>query len=71
MQGALRAGPNATPPLNMKHALIFNGAFAMVAAAFVVPLKGKQDRRRLDEERQRALNSSDRKAEEGSTPAPA
>lgn len=70
MQGALRASPDATPPLNMRRALIFNGVFAMVAAAFVVPLKGKQDRRRIDEERQRALNSSDRKAEEGSTPVP-
>lgn len=37
----------------MHRALIFNGVIAMVAVAFILPLQGKQDRKRLDEEKMR------------------
>ncbi|RXW22995.1 hypothetical protein EST38_g2878 [Candolleomyces aberdarensis] len=50
-QQALRAGPDAQPPLNMKRALIFNGVFCMVAAATVLLLKGEQNRKKVDEEK--------------------
>jgi len=42
----------------MHRALIFNGVIAMVTVAFVLPLQGKQDRKRLDEEKMRELESS-------------
>jgi len=47
---ALRASPDANPPLNMRRALIFNGAFIMASASFVFFLRGKQARRELDEQ---------------------
>ncbi|KAK0461336.1 major facilitator superfamily domain-containing protein [Desarmillaria tabescens] len=46
---ALRAGPDAEPPLNMRRALIFNGAFVLAAASFVALLQGKQVRKDMDE----------------------
>jgi len=48
-ESALRAGPNAKPPLNMRNALIFNGTFVCVVSALVIGLKGKQTRRERDE----------------------
>jgi len=51
VQGALRAGPDAHPPLNMHNALIFNAAFVLVGACLVFGIKGKQARRALDEEK--------------------
>lgn len=48
-EGALRAGPDASPPLNMKQATIFNGVFIFVTSAFVMALKGDQRRRHADE----------------------
>ena len=51
METALRAGPNANPPLNMRRSLIFNGVFVMCAAACVFFIRGKQRRRQLDEEK--------------------
>ncbi len=42
----------------MQRALIFNGVIAMVAVAFTLPLQGKQDRKRLDEEKMREWESS-------------
>ncbi|KDQ57437.1 hypothetical protein JAAARDRAFT_35153 [Jaapia argillacea MUCL 33604] len=52
VQGALRAGPNAKPPLNMKAALIFNAAFICVSVAFITVFRGKQARRERDEQEQ-------------------
>ncbi|EPQ51930.1 MFS general substrate transporter [Gloeophyllum trabeum ATCC 11539] len=49
-EGALRAGPDANPPYNMRRALIFNGAFVWGAIAFGIPFKGQQTRRALDEQ---------------------
>lgn len=48
VNSALRAGPDANPPLNMRRALIFQGAFLAVACASVFPLRGKQARRERD-----------------------
>ncbi|KAJ7036834.1 major facilitator superfamily domain-containing protein [Mycena alexandri] len=53
VQGALRAGPNQNPPLNMHRALIFNGAFVLAASASVFALRGKQVRKELDEQMHR------------------
>ncbi|KAK2467889.1 hypothetical protein APHAL10511_000184 [Amanita phalloides] len=49
VEQALRASPNASPPLNMRRALIFNAAVATVAAFIALPMRGRQDRKRLDE----------------------
>jgi hypothetical protein len=48
---ALRASPDANPPLNMRQALIFNGAFITASAFFIVFISGKQARRELDEQK--------------------
>jgi MFS transporter, FLVCR family, MFS-domain-containing protein 7 len=48
-QGALRAGPNASPPLNMHKAIIFNGVFIAVPCMLVFFLRGKQARKEMDE----------------------
>ncbi|KAL0956303.1 hypothetical protein HGRIS_002460 [Hohenbuehelia grisea] len=50
-QGALRAGPDAAPPLNMHKALIFNGAFLMGSAALIFLVEGKMTRKARDEEK--------------------
>ncbi|KAJ7647381.1 major facilitator superfamily domain-containing protein [Roridomyces roridus] len=52
VEGALRAGHNADPPLNMHRALMFNGILVFVSAAFVLFIKGKQTRKQVDQERQ-------------------
>jgi hypothetical protein len=54
-QQALRAGPDASPPNNMRHALIFDGAFAMATGALIFLMKGSQERKRLDEEMAKEL----------------
>ena len=51
MQGALRAGPNANPPLNMRRALIFNGVVVMSCSSFVFLIQGRQARKELDEQK--------------------
>ncbi|KAG6850973.1 hypothetical protein H0H93_005842 [Arthromyces matolae] len=58
VQGALRAGPDANPPLNMRRSLIFNGTFMMIAAASVFALRGRQVRKELDEEKQRGYENT-------------
>ncbi|EMD35040.1 hypothetical protein CERSUDRAFT_96955 [Gelatoporia subvermispora B] len=49
VEGALRAGPDASPPRNMKRALIFQGTIVCVGAAFIFLFQGKQARRENDE----------------------
>jgi len=49
VEGALRAGPGASPPLNMRKALIFNGAIIFASALTVFFIRGKQVRKELDE----------------------
>ncbi|KAH8101314.1 major facilitator superfamily domain-containing protein [Cristinia sonorae] len=49
INGALRAGADANPPLNMHRALIFQGTVICVCTVSVVFLTGKQVRRERDE----------------------
>jgi len=51
VMNALRAGPDADPPLNMKRALIFNAAFIAGTALLSIPFTGAQTRRKLDEQK--------------------
>ncbi|KAM5538876.1 hypothetical protein V8D89_007598 [Ganoderma adspersum] len=51
VEGALRAGPNANPPYNMHHAIIFQGVLGMAVVASVYLLEGKQTRRAQDEDK--------------------
>jgi len=51
VEGALRAGPGANPPLNMRRALIFNGAIVMATSVSVFFLRGQQTRKQLDQQR--------------------
>ena len=64
VEGALRAGEDAHPALNMHRAFIFQGALVTSVVAFVYLLEGKQTRRNLDEEKReeadRALNLESR-----------
>ncbi|TDL20024.1 MFS general substrate transporter [Rickenella mellea] len=48
VEAALRAGVDARPPQNMHRALIFQGAFVVVACSTVLLLRGKQRRREMD-----------------------
>lgn len=48
MEGALRAPTTANPPLNMRRALIFSGAFIMVGCSTIFFIRGKQARREMD-----------------------
>ena len=48
-ESALKAGPDAHPPLNMRNALIFNTAIVWAVAFLNLGLKGKQSRRERDE----------------------
>ncbi|OBZ74517.1 Major facilitator superfamily domain-containing protein 7 [Grifola frondosa] len=50
-EGALRAGPDASPPYNMRRAIIFQGVVVCAAVAFVYLLEGRQCRREQDEQR--------------------
>ncbi|KAJ7084336.1 major facilitator superfamily domain-containing protein [Mycena belliarum] len=47
-EGALRAGPDANPPLNMRRALILSGTTVMISSVFVLFLQGKQTRKQID-----------------------
>jgi len=49
--GALRAGPDAHPPLNLLKALIFLGVFAMAICSLIFLLRGEQKRKMMDEEK--------------------
>jgi len=51
VEGALRASESASPPKNMRRALIFQGSFLCAIVSSVVLIKGKQRRRELDEMR--------------------
>ncbi|KAJ7449413.1 hypothetical protein B0H11DRAFT_2332146 [Mycena galericulata] len=51
-EGALRASPNAKPPLNMHRALVLNGSVAMSTYAIIFFLRGKQTRKRVDQDKQ-------------------
>ncbi|KAJ7901776.1 major facilitator superfamily domain-containing protein [Mycena olivaceomarginata] len=53
VEGALRAGPNANPPLNMRNALIFNGVVVMATSSSIFFLRGRQTRKQLDQEKRR------------------
>jgi hypothetical protein len=48
VDGALRAPPTASPPLNMRNALIFNGAFIMALSLPSFFIRGTQVRREND-----------------------
>ncbi|KAF9649531.1 MFS general substrate transporter [Thelephora ganbajun] len=48
-ESALRAGPGAKPPFNMRNALIFHAVIICVVSLLVFGLKGKQNRRERDE----------------------
>ncbi|KAI0370892.1 MFS general substrate transporter [Pilatotrama ljubarskyi] len=49
-EGALRAGPDANPPLNMHRAEILQGALVAGVIVFIYLVEGKQTRRARDEE---------------------
>jgi FLVCR family MFS transporter 7 len=49
----MKAGPVASPPDNMRRALIFQGSFICAAVAFGVVLRGEQKRRKQDEAQQK------------------
>ena len=49
VEDALRAGPDANPPLNMHRAFIFQGALVCGTVASSVALRGRQARREMDE----------------------
>jgi len=55
VEGALAAGPNASPPLNMRRASIFTAVFACAASALVILFfRGLPDSRRsMDAARER------------------
>jgi MFS transporter, FLVCR family, MFS-domain-containing protein 7 len=58
VQGALRAGKNANPPLNMHKALIFTGVVVVACSSLVFVVQGKQARKELDEEKHRAQDTT-------------
>jgi FLVCR family MFS transporter 7 len=49
IEDALRAGPNANPPLNMKKGLIFQGVLVLVITFLGFGIRGTQTRRAKDE----------------------
>ena len=51
--GALRASPDAHPPLNMLKALIFMGVSGMAVCSLIFLLRGEQKRKLMDEEKLR------------------
>ncbi|CDO70414.1 hypothetical protein BN946_scf184999.g55 [Trametes cinnabarina] len=51
VENALRAGPDANPPLNMHRAGIFQGVLVTISILSVYLVEGKQTRRAQDEER--------------------
>ncbi|KAG6831572.1 hypothetical protein H0H87_004791 [Tephrocybe sp. NHM501043] len=54
-EGALRAGPDGVPPLNMHRALIFNGVIILASAFTVFALHGRQVRKERDEQKLQGL----------------
>ncbi|GJE88933.1 MFS general substrate transporter [Phanerochaete sordida] len=48
-ESALRAGPDAHPPLNMHRGLVFQGALVCGTVVTVAGLRGRQARREMDE----------------------
>lgn len=52
----MRAGPSASPPLNMHHAVIFQAVLVSAVITFIYLVEGKQTRRARDEEMGAALN---------------
>jgi len=50
-EGALRAGPDASPPLNMKRSLIFAGVIVLVGSLSVFLLRGHERRKEMDKEK--------------------
>ncbi|KAJ7262229.1 major facilitator superfamily domain-containing protein [Mycena haematopus] len=53
VEGALRAGPDANPPLNMRRALIFNGTVVLVTCCSIFFIHGRQTRKQIDQEKRR------------------
>ncbi|KAJ7882006.1 major facilitator superfamily domain-containing protein [Mycena olivaceomarginata] len=51
VEGALRAGLDASPPQNMRRALIFNGVVVMSTLTIIFFLRGQQTRKQLDQEK--------------------
>ncbi|RPD77008.1 MFS general substrate transporter [Lentinus tigrinus ALCF2SS1-7] len=49
VEGALRAGPDADPPLNMHRAVIFQASLVAAAVLLIFGAEGKQTRRTQDE----------------------
>lgn len=49
VEGALRAGPDAHPPLNMRRAFIFQASVVSAAVLLVYAVEGTQTRRAQDE----------------------
>ncbi|KAH9484995.1 MFS-type transporter [Psilocybe cubensis] len=49
--GALRAGPEASPPLNMRRYLVFMGVIILTACSSIFFLHGAQKRKALDQEK--------------------
>ncbi|KAI9057517.1 MFS general substrate transporter [Trametes sanguinea] len=58
VENALRAGPDANPPLNMRRAAIFQGVLVAIIILFVYLVEGKQTRRARDEEQRGELDHS-------------
>ena len=63
VEQALRASRYASPPRNMRKALIFNGVFVGCTSVTVFFLRGRQERKRLDEEMLRELERNSRSQE--------
>ncbi|KAJ8472940.1 hypothetical protein ONZ51_g8182 [Trametes cubensis] len=67
VENALRAGPDASPPLNMRRARIFQAALVAAVITFVYLVEGKQTRRERDEERRAAAGSPPRSPDRPNT----
>ena len=67
MEGALRAGPDANPPLNMRRAVIFQASVVSAAVAFIYAIEGKQTRRAQDEAKRDAAVEARRARERGTS----
>ncbi|KAG7088672.1 hypothetical protein E1B28_012644 [Marasmius oreades] len=59
-EDGLRASPDATPPLNMRRALIFQATFVIIAAVLTVCIRGKQKRKELDEKKAQEATTATR-----------
>lgn len=45
---ALKAGPDASPPSNLRNGMILQASFACVLGVLVIPFRGEQKRRKQD-----------------------